>query len=86
MLYTSCSSWLYSPSVFSLMTMMSMSLWRAGTPGSDRQCTRLANNSNSDLWNINNNHKLHIKLLITLKYASHVLLSNYGDLVTSTLD
>lgn len=42
---TSCSRLLYSPSVFSLMIMMSMFLWRVWTPGSDWQCITLANRS-----------------------------------------
>lgn len=42
---TSCSRLLYSPSVFSLMIMMSMFLWRVWTPGSDWQCITLANKS-----------------------------------------
>lgn len=42
---TSCSRLLYSPSVFSLMIMMSMFLWRVWTPGRDWQCITLANRS-----------------------------------------
>lgn len=42
---TSCSRLLYSPSVFSLMIMMSMFLWRVWTPGRDWQCITLANKS-----------------------------------------
>lgn len=39
---TSCSRLLYSPSVFSLMMMMSIFLWRVCTPGRDWQCITLA--------------------------------------------
>lgn len=42
---TSCSRLLYSPSVFSLMIMISMFLWRVWTPGSDWQCITLAKRS-----------------------------------------
>lgn len=40
--HTSCSRLLYSPSVFSLMIMMSTFLWRVLTPGRDWQCITLA--------------------------------------------
>lgn len=42
---TSCSRLLYSPSVFSLMIMISMFLWRVWTPGRDWQCITLAKRS-----------------------------------------
>lgn len=40
--HTSCSRLLYSPSVFSLMIMMSIFLCRVLTPGRDWQCITLA--------------------------------------------
>lgn len=57
---TSCSRLLYSPSVFSLMIMMSMFLWRVWTPGRDWQCITLANKSKLVLvWKHSRNNVSH---------------------------
>lgn len=72
---TSCSRLLYSPSVFSLMIMMSMFLWRVMTPGSDRQCITLANKSKLVLvWK----HRAETTAHVTTK-TKHGLCQGFGD-------
>lgn len=72
---TSCSRLLYSPSVFSLMIMMSMFLWRVWTPGSDWQCITLANKSKLVLvWK----HRAETMAHVTTK-TKHRLCQGFGD-------
>lgn len=63
---TSCSRLLYSPSVFSLMIMISMFLWRVWTPGSDWQCITLAKRSKLVLFICKESEKKKQQQLVNL--------------------